>query len=51
MQYQPHHAQAIYDAMTEDLAAATHRARLRYVRAFFAWCVGRAIGRATRSPK
>jgi integrase len=38
---QPHHAQAIYDAMTEELAAATHRARLRYVRAFFAWCVER----------
>ena len=38
---QPQHAQAIYDAMTEDLAAATHRARLRYVRAFFAWCVER----------
>ena len=38
---QPRHAQAIYDAMTEGLAAATHRARLRYVRAFFTWCVER----------
>jgi integrase len=38
---QPRDAQAIYDAMTGQLAAATHRARLRYVRAFFAWCVER----------
>jgi integrase len=37
----PQQAQAIYDAMTESLAAATHRAHLRFVRAFFAWCVER----------
>jgi integrase len=45
---QPPQAQAIYDAMTEELAAATHRARLRYVRGFFAWCVER--GYLTANP-
>lgn len=37
----PMRAQSIYDGMSERLAAATHRARLRYVRAFFAWTVER----------
>ncbi len=37
----PREAQTIYDAMVGSLAAATHRARLRYLRAFFAWCVER----------
>ena len=35
----PKQAQSIYDAMTDSLAAASHRAHLRFVRGFFTWCV------------
>lgn len=56
----PSDAQAIYDRWTGKLAVATHRARLRRMRSFFAWAIERgyieknpfagvkAIGKARR---
>ena len=38
---QPRDAQALYDRMVATLAPATHRSYLRFIRAFFAWCVAR----------
>ncbi|MBL9007128.1 MAG: tyrosine-type recombinase/integrase [Myxococcales bacterium] len=37
----PSHAQALYDQWIETVAVATHRARLRFVRSFFAWAIER----------
>lgn len=37
----PAHAQALYLGWTQQLAVATQRMLLRYVRGFFAWCVHR----------
>ena len=56
----PSDAQALYDHWTSQLAVATHRARLRSMRSFFAWAIERgyieknpwagvkAIGKARR---
>ena len=41
-------AKALYDAWTGEVAVATHRARLRFARAFFAWAIDR--GYVTRNP-
>ena len=37
----PSDAQALYDAWIGQAAVATHRARLRFVRGFFAWAIER----------
>lgn len=37
----PTEAQALYDRWTGEVAVATHRAHLRFARAFFAWTVER----------
>ena len=44
----PADAQALYDAWTGAVAVATHRARLRFARGFFAWAIER--GYVTRNP-
>lgn len=44
----PTEAQALYDRWTGEVAAATHRARLRFARAFFAWAIDR--GYVARNP-
>jgi integrase len=44
----PTEAQALYDRWTGEVAAATHRATLRFVRAFFAWTIER--GYLTKNP-
>ena len=43
---QPRDAQALYDRWVGTFAAASHRAYLRFMRAFFAWCVERGYLRA-----
>jgi integrase len=37
----PAQAQALYDQWVQEVAVATHRARLRFVRSFFAWAIER----------
>ena len=44
----PADAQALYDRWTGSYAVATHRARLRFARGFFAWAIER--GYVTRNP-
>ena len=44
----PADALALYNAWVESVAVATHRARLRFARGFFAWAIDR--GYVTRKP-
>ena len=44
----PADALALYNAWVESVAVATHRARLRFARGFFAWAIDR--GYVTRNP-
>jgi integrase len=47
-QLSPSDAQALYDTWVGEVAVATHRGRLRFVRSFFAWAIDR--GYATVNP-